>query len=230
MGPVPEDAGADAGLMVAMRVCRALVAGLVWVLVMGASGAAVDGSRGGHSSWRWPLEPVPSVLRSFERPTSPYGSGHRGVDLAGDVGQQVLAIGDGIVSFAGPVAGRGVVVVDHGGLRSTYEPVTAGVPVGTAVSAGQVVGFLQLLHSHCLPEACLHLGVRRGDAYLDPLSLLGARPIRLKPLDGLVDGSRPSVAADGAEPPRGQRSPVQLMPFAGAPGATIGLAASQARG
>ena len=36
----------------------------------------------------------------------------------------------GTVTFAGRLAGRGVVVVDHGGVRTTYEPVTATRPRG----------------------------------------------------------------------------------------------------
>ena len=151
----------------------------------------------GH--WVWPLDPVPRVVRHFEPPGSPYGPGHRGVDLAGDVGQPVLAIGDGTVTFAGTLAGRGVVVVDHGGLRSTYQPVAALVTVGARGVAGDQIGLLELVGSHCLPDPCLHLGVLRGDRYLDPLTLLGPRPVVLKPLAGY--GGHDSLA--GPRPPPG---------------------------
>ena len=40
--------------------------------------------------------------------------------------------------------------------------------------------------SHCFPEACLHWGLLQGEAYLDPLSLVGGGPIRLLPLDGAM--------------------------------------------
>src|SRR5205085_1399165 len=100
-----------------------------------------------------------------------------------------LSIGAGIVTYAGPVAGRGVVVVDHGLLSSTYQPVTPAVGSGDTVSTGTVLGWLQSLHSHCLPSACLHLGVRRAGRYLDPLRLLPSRPVRLKPLGGLPSGA-----------------------------------------
>ncbi len=154
--------------------------------------------------WSWPLEPVPNVVRYFQAPTSPFGPGHRGIDLGGTVGQSVLAVADGTVSFTGSVAGRGVVVVDHGALTSTYQPVLPTVPVGAAVGAGQVIGLLELVHSHCLPDACLHLGAKRGDSYLDPLTLLGARPVRLKPLIGLP-GSQPPFPSVGLlpQPPAG---------------------------
>jgi hypothetical protein len=52
------------------------------------------------------------------------------------------------------------------------------------VAAGAVLGHLTLTGSHCLPAACLHWGLLRGEDYLDPLSLLGLERVRLLPLDG----------------------------------------------
>jgi murein DD-endopeptidase MepM/ murein hydrolase activator NlpD len=130
----------------------------------------------------WPLQPEPEVVRGFDPPDSPYGAGHRGVDLLGSVGQPVLAALPGTVSFAGALAGRGVVVVDHGATRTTYEPVAATVAVGTPVAAGTQIGTLELAGSHCFPRACLHWGWLAGDTYLDPLRLVGAGPVRLLPL------------------------------------------------
>lgn len=205
--------------MTVRKLRRASIAALVTALVGWVSGGAVAGTGPARFHWTWPLDPVPHVVRQFQAPTSPYGPGHRGVDLAGAVAQQVLAIGDGTVSFAGWVAGRGVVVVDHGQVASTYQPVTPVVAAGAPVRAGQPIGFLQLVHSHCAPAACLHLGVRRGATYLDPLSLLGPRPVRLKPLVGMDAVPR--------WPPTPRTQPA---PPTSRIGATIGLAAGQARG
>lgn len=130
----------------------------------------------------WPLQPRPEVLRFFDPPSDPWGAGHRGVDLAGRVGQPVGAALPGRVRFAGPLAGRGVVVVGHGATRTTYEPVAAAVRVGEVVARGQPLGTLELSGSHCLPTACLHWGWVRGDTYLDPLLLVGGGPVRLLPL------------------------------------------------
>ena len=94
----------------------------------------------------------------------------------------MLAALPGSVTFAGPLAGRGVVVVDHGATRTTYEPVTATVPVGATVAAGSPIGTLDLAGSHCFPRACLHWGWIEGETYLDPLRLVGAGPVRLLPL------------------------------------------------
>jgi murein DD-endopeptidase MepM/ murein hydrolase activator NlpD len=129
----------------------------------------------------WPLDPEPEVVRPFEPPPGPYAAGHRGVDRAGSVGQVVRTAQAGTVSFAGRIAGRGVVVIDHGGTRTTYEPVASSVAVGDRVAAGARIGRLELLGSHCLPRACLHWGLLRGETYLDPLTLVGAGPVRLLP-------------------------------------------------
>lgn len=130
----------------------------------------------------WPLDPVPEVVAGFDPPTSQWGAGHRGVDLLGSVGQPVRAALPGTISFAGVLAGRGVVVVDHGATRTTYEPVSTTRHVGDAVDAGTRIGTLQLGGSHCFPRACLHWGWLEGEAYLDPLRLVGMGPIRLLPL------------------------------------------------
>jgi murein DD-endopeptidase MepM/ murein hydrolase activator NlpD len=126
------------------------------------------------------------VARYFDPPEVLWGAGHRGVDLVGAVGQPVRTALAGRVVFAGRIAGRGVVVVSHGATRTTYEPVTASVPVGTAVAAGQLIGRLEWFGSHCSPRACLHWGLKVGDRYLDPLTLVGGpRPVRLLPLGSL---------------------------------------------
>jgi murein DD-endopeptidase MepM/ murein hydrolase activator NlpD len=134
----------------------------------------------------WPLQPRPEVAAGFDAPATPWGAGHRGVDLVGHVGQRVYTSLAGTVTFAAPLAGRGVVVVDHGGVRTTYEPVRASVSIGEAVGRGAVIGTLQRAASHCFPRACLHWGLVRGSSYLDPLTLVGAGPIRLLPLTGDV--------------------------------------------
>lgn len=130
----------------------------------------------------WPLQPQPRVAQAFDPPDSPWGAGHRGVDLAGTIGEVVHTALAGRVTFAADLAGRGVVVVDHGATRTTYEPVTASVRVGDVLARGQPIGSLELAGSHCFPQACLHWGWRRGSTYLDPLLLVGSGRIVLLPL------------------------------------------------
>ncbi|WP_231116320.1 M23 family metallopeptidase [Motilibacter rhizosphaerae] len=136
--------------------------------------------------WRAPLAGPLVVVRGFAPPPVPWAAGHRGVDLAGSDGEQVLAAGDGRVGFAGRVGGLPVAVVASGALRTTYEPVVAVVAVGRAVRAGEVIGTLVTAGSHCAPGACLHWGLLRGTAYLDPLALLGEPVVRLLPQTGPV--------------------------------------------
>jgi murein DD-endopeptidase MepM/ murein hydrolase activator NlpD len=137
---------------------------------------------GGPGVFRWPLAPPVAVARRFEPPPDPYRRGHRGVDLLGAAGAVVHSAGPGVVAFAGAVAGRPVVSVSHpGGLRTTYEPVDPSVRAGTVVSAGTPLGALRAGHAGCPADACLHWGLRAGDAYLDPLSLLRRGRVRLLP-------------------------------------------------
>jgi murein DD-endopeptidase MepM/ murein hydrolase activator NlpD len=135
--------------------------------------------------WAAPLQGKLAVTRPFEAPAHTYGPGHRGADLGGGPATPVLAAGDGVVAFAGMVAGRPVVSIDHaGGLRTTYEPVDPGVGAGQRVARGSPIGTLLPGHAGCPVDACLHWGLRRGEDYLDPLLLLAVR-VRLLPLRGV---------------------------------------------
>ncbi|MGR7023385.1 M23 family metallopeptidase [Geodermatophilus sp. URMC 62] len=135
------------------------------------------------SVWVSPLGDPPTVTRPFAPPPSPYGPGHRGADLAGSPGTAVRAAGDGVVVFAGMVAGRPVVSVDHAdGLRTTYEPVQPSVAAGQVVARGSPLGTLLAGHEGCPAQACLHWGLRRGETYLDPLALLRPPEVRLLPV------------------------------------------------
>ena len=142
------------------------------------------------------------VLRAFVAPLSAYGPGHRGVDLAASVGDPVAAGAAGVVTFAGRVAGRGVITVNHGsGVDTTYEPVTASVARGDRVRAGELLGTL----SEGGHSPGLHWGLRRGGSYYDPMlhllpGLPGAAPhgpIRLLPLTA---EPRPPAAASVGTP------------------------------
>ncbi|MDI9914576.1 peptidoglycan DD-metalloendopeptidase family protein [Rhodococcus sp. IEGM 1379] len=135
------------------------------------------------SRFDWPLMPRPRVERIFDNPAKNWLPGHRGVDLAGTVDQAVLSAGAGTVTFAGTVAGKPVVSVDDvGGVRTTYEPVTAVVAAGERVGIGTMIGTLEPGHERCAVAACLHWGLRRAREYLDPLGLIHDQPLRLKPL------------------------------------------------
>jgi murein DD-endopeptidase MepM/ murein hydrolase activator NlpD len=163
-----------------MRVVAVLAGLLVFAGVAGADEVRLQ----------WPLRPgTPAVTRAFDLPARDWQPGHRGVDLAGSPGQPVYAAAAGIVVFAGVLAGRPVVSVQHaGGLRTSYEPVQAAVRAGQQVAAASALGRLITGHGGCPLAACLHWGAMWGPAqraqYVDPLGLLAAMPVRLKPLPG----------------------------------------------
>ena len=173
----------------------------------------------------WPLQPTPAVVNDFVPPDSPWGSGHRGVDLAGRPGQVVRAALPGRVAYVGLLAGRGVVVVSHGETRTTYEPVNPAVAVGDAVPAGSRIGELTLPGSHCSPLACLHWGWLAGEDYLDPLDLVGAGRVRLLPLSGLVSvptPALPQVPSSGAGAAPSETIPMRVLLDLTRAGALVG--------
>lgn len=177
-----------------------VLAGLCWVGC--AQGADATGGR-------WPLSGP--IVRSFDPPDVAWGAGHRGVDVAGQPGDPIVAPRDGVVSYAEVLAGRPVLVIDHGETRTTLEPVEAVVAVGARVRAGDVVGRLVAGHA-CPATACLHWGLKRGDEYLDPVPTGGSEPRLLPDSAAAVVKQRAKERAEaasallstgGAPPPSG---------------------------
>ncbi len=127
-----------------------------------------------EADWSAPVEG--RVIDPFRAPDHPYGPGNRGIEYRVSPGSPVRAAAGGGVVFAGPVAGRAVVVVEHGpGRRTTYtglehidvlpgEEVVAGAELGTATSI-------------------LHFGVKVDGRYVDPASLFGPPDVRLLPTE-----------------------------------------------
>ncbi|WKD61475.1 putative peptidase [Corynebacterium ciconiae DSM 44920] len=122
------------------------------------------------------------VIRAFDKPAQNWLPGHRGVDLAAEVGAPVLAAEDGVVAFAGTVARTPTVSIDHAdGVRTTYQPVHYSVQRGDNVRAGDIIGRLAAPTTR---YPGLQWGARRDGEYINPLSLLSRPTIRLKPLAG----------------------------------------------
>jgi hypothetical protein len=118
------------------------------------------------------------VADPFRPPPGPYGAGNRGLDYGTTPGTPVRAAADGVVTFAGLVAGaRHVTVLHADGLRTTASYLaTIDVVVGQHVHQGDRIG---------TTGDPLHFSARNGDAYLDPASLFadGAPQVRLVPFD-----------------------------------------------
>lgn len=124
------------------------------------------------------------VLDPFRAPTSPYGPGNRGIDYATVPGTVVRAVAAGTVTFAGVVAGTRYVTLLHAdGLRSTYGGLaSSSVVEGQGVDGGAEVG---------RAGSTLHLGIRRGEEYLDPEALFAAAApeVRLIPVAEFDDAA-----------------------------------------
>jgi murein DD-endopeptidase MepM/ murein hydrolase activator NlpD len=165
-----------------------LAGALLALLLVGGLAGAPDHHRArlptasAAASYVPPVEPV-RVVRPFQPPPTPYAAGHRGVDLAAPAAAVVAAAGAGRISFAGQVAGRGVVVIVHAdGISSEYEPIDPSVRAGDAVARGEPIGRLHGTHGTCPRDRCLHWGARRAGVYFDPLALLARLgPVRLLP-------------------------------------------------
>ncbi|MEW6059320.1 MAG: M23 family metallopeptidase [Actinomycetota bacterium] len=138
---------------------------------------------GAAGEWSWPV--VGPVIHGFDAPSTPYGSGHRGIDIAAAFGTPVRAPAPGVVKFAGQVGGELFVSIDHGGgLVSSYSWVsTVLVHKGDVLGEGTALALSGIGHVGVSP-AHVHFGVKWDGVYVDPLSVLA--PARLVGLIRLV--------------------------------------------
>jgi len=125
--------------------------------------------------WVWPVDGGRTVITPFRAPAHDYGPGHRGIDVSAAVDGVVRAPAAGVVAFRGVVVDRPLVTIDHGGgIVTTLEPVTSTLAPGTAVTAGEEVGFVA--RGGHTPLGQLHLGVRYDDVYINPMLMFGDVP------------------------------------------------------
>jgi len=126
-----------------------------------------------YGTYAWPVEGP--VIRGFDPPGDPYGSGHRGIDIGAAFGTPIGAAGDGVVAFSGWVGGHLFVSIDHlDGVRTTYSWLSAtAVRRGDTVIRGQVIGATGQGHPGS-ERPHLHFGARYGGTYIDPMLLLEA--------------------------------------------------------
>ena len=140
-----------------------------------------------------------AVVRGFDTRAGPFGPGHRGIDIAASVGELVRSPTAGRVVFAGRVAGRNwVSLLVAPGVLVTLGPLLDPVTTADRVRLRTPVG--RVGPGHAPPPVgragsgregvTLHLSVRVGGVYVDPLAYLVDRPRpRLAPL--LAPGGLP---------------------------------------
>jgi murein DD-endopeptidase MepM/ murein hydrolase activator NlpD len=134
----------------------------------------------------WPLRGP--IVRGYEQPANPYAAGHRGIDIGAPYGTPIKAAADGVVHFAGKVAGSLFVSIDHaGGLQTTYSWVSEiDTKKGATVRTGDVIARSGTGHPGSTDPTHLHFGVKKDGDYVDPMLYLTpvdvAGLIRLAPL------------------------------------------------
>ncbi len=131
--------------------------------------------------------PVDGPVVAAFAPVGRY-AGHWGVDYAAPVGARVNAVADGTVTFAGAVAGRLSVSIDHGrGLVSTVSYLSdRSASRGERVDRGERLALAGAPHD--VPG--VHLSLRIDGEYVDPRVLFDCRQgdvsdaLRLVPVPG----------------------------------------------
>jgi murein DD-endopeptidase MepM/ murein hydrolase activator NlpD len=124
-----------------------------------------------YGTYAWPVRGP--MLRPYDPPETPYGSGHRGIDIGAVQGTPLVAAQDGVVAFAGPIGGDLFVSIDHpDGVRTTYSWLgEVSVRRGDSVRRGEHIGRTGPGHPGS-GRPHLHLGARIGTMYIDPMLLL----------------------------------------------------------
>ncbi len=146
-----------------------------WGKGNGVGGQMFEASGLGRQTSRY-FQPVSGRLSSGfglrRHPILGYTRMHGGVDYAAAFGTPIVAVSDGIVSYAGWHGGHGKFVrIEHaGGLGSGYAHMSDfAVSRGTRVRAGQVIGYVGSTGLSTGPH--LHFEVYRGGAKINPLSV-----------------------------------------------------------
>ena len=164
-------------------------------------------------AWTWPVGGPVLQPFSFD-PAHPYAAGeHRGVDIAADAGEAVLAPAAGTVTFSGtvPGSGRALTITTGDGLAVTLTHLgSIVVAAGAAVAEGQPVGTVGPSGDPEVVGPYLHLGRprRRGGAGLRRPTLVpaGARKRSCRPVAAPAPAPVPApVAAPPAPSVRRRR-------------------------
>jgi alpha-beta hydrolase superfamily lysophospholipase len=112
------------------------------------------------------------VIDPFRPPSTPYGSGNRGLEYSTTPGGVARASAPGRVTFAGQVGGALHVVIQHAdGVRTSYSFLRS-----IEVRSGQVMRQNDPVGT---TNDTFHFGARIGDAYVDPAILIESGPARV---------------------------------------------------
>ena len=104
---------------------------------------------------------------------------HTGIDIDSDIGINVKAVSDGIISeiYDNPLMGMTVIIDHYGGIQSIYRNLQEAIPrnitVGAAVKGGEIIGGVgqtALIEIGDVPH--LHFEMKKDGAYIDPLEYI----------------------------------------------------------
>ena len=126
----------------------------------------------------------PQIINHYLAPKDKYSVGHRGIDLASQLGAVVSSPVSGTIAFSGKVGYRNLITIEWQDKTISLEPVCSELTAGTAVQVGETVGTVCDADAeyrwHC--DECLHFGIRTQIGYLSPEYFFGSlSPSRLLP-------------------------------------------------
>ncbi len=132
--------------------------------------SSVSGAVGNNSPWQWPASG--KLLAQF----SHSGSSYKGIAIAGDIGESVVATASGEVVYSGAgLAGYGnLIIIRHDSryLSAYAHNQTLLVSEGDTVRAGQQIAELGSTGTN---EPKLHFEIRQNGKPVDPLLFLPNR-------------------------------------------------------
>lgn len=175
----------------------------------------------------WPLQAPAAVLLAYGDAYA--GRTHSGLDLAASAGTRVAAPVSARVAFAGnvPAAGGGTCIAITlsmaDGRSITLMPlVAAEVTAGNEIAAGAALGEVAPGGDGSCPESHLHVGLKRGSTYLDPMTLLVApcAAVSEPQPGGATTADAPVVAGTAQAPPAMAPAPA-IAPAATPAGAQV---------
>lgn len=199
-----------------MAVRRSALGVLLLVCVILSSAAGAYGT-----VWVAPVAGG-AIITAFGEPYP--GGTHRGVDVSARPGADARVPAAGHVTFAGRVPADGggtcgaVTVEMADGLRVSLLPLAeVFVAAGDELAAGETVGTVAATGDDSNPTSHLHLGLRRGEVYLDPTGLMPT----VDAVAPTVPSSEPAPDEPDGEPPAASAPAAVMDPVVDTPSDSV---------
>lgn len=177
---------------------------------------------------------VVTLLGFAEKYVGPDGGTrtHHGIDIAMNPGEIVEAPMAGSISFAGPVPGPHggtvlAVTIKDGDRRITMMPLESiSVKAGEQLDRGDSVGAIASSGDASSPQPHVHVGLRRGDVYVDPASLFAESAAGAGEPETAVEPAIDEVADDVSVPAVAEAAPTPVQSGVPAPAPAAGVVMS----